>query len=80
MHVQIVPVQSTDSNEHGLQERLELLVRSAVEWQANGLKRQGSATGACLRTNLLLMADTVTRQDSHLLAEAEKELLTVFRV
>ena len=78
--VQVVPVQGMEDDQSQFQERLKQLAKSAAEWQANGLKRQGSGTGACLRTNLLLMADTVLHQDAHLLEDAEKQLIAVFKV
>lgn len=57
-----------------------MLVQAAADWQAAGLQRQGSNTGACLRTNFLLMADIVVKQDGHLLVEDEKQLLQRFQV
>ena len=63
-----------------IKQTLEALVQAAADWQAAGLQRQGSNTGACLRTNFLLMADIVVKQDSHLLVEEEKQLLECFQV
>lgn len=62
------------------EQSLDLVVKAAADWQANGLQRQGSNTGVCLRTNFLLMADIVVDQDAHLLLDEEKQLLKNFRV
>ncbi|KAL3146511.1 hypothetical protein ABBQ32_000762 [Trebouxia sp. C0010 RCD-2024] len=62
-----------------IKQTLEMLVQAAADWQAAGLQRQGSNTGACLRTNFLLMADIVVKQDGHLLVEDEKQLLQRFQ-
>ncbi len=63
-----------------VKQTLELLVKSAAEWQASGLQRQGSNTGACLRSNFLLMAEIVVQQDAHLLIDDEMQLLANFKV
>lgn len=78
--MQITPGNSADCDKTTLDGVLDELIRTAAEWQANGLKRQGSGTGACLRTNFLLMADTVMQQDAHLLDDVEKQLLSSFKV
>ena len=62
------------------EQSLDLVVKAAADWQVNGLQRQGSNTGVCLRTNFLLMADIVVDQDAHLLLDEEKQLLKNFRV
>lgn len=80
MGMQMVPEKAAGMSQIKLHEALDELIRSAAEWQANGLKRQGSGTGACLRTNFLLMADTVMQQDAHLLLDEEKQLLSSFKV
>ena len=59
---------------------LKALVQSVADWQAAGLQRQGSSTGASLRNNFVLMADIVVKQDAHLLVDAEQQLLTTFKV
>ena len=63
-----------------IQETLQKIVKSAANWQANVLQRQGSNTGVCLRSNFLLMADIVVEQDRHLLLEDELQLLAEFKV
>lgn len=78
--MQIAPDRTADIDQTRLNTVLDNVVKTAAEWQANGLKRQGSGTGACLRTNFLLMADTVMQQDAHLLLEDEKQLLSAFKV
>ena len=76
---QIIPVQST-SQQQQVQQTLDALVKSAADWQASGLQRQGSNTGVCLRSNFLLMADIIVKQDAHLLVQEEKKLLECFKV
>ena len=78
--MQIAPDRTAGIDQTRLDTVLDDVVKTAAEWQANGLKRQGSGTGACLRTNFLLMADTVMQQDTHLLLEDEKQLLSAFKV
>ncbi len=68
------------SSEEDVDQTLALLVKAAADWQASGLQRQGSNTGACLRSNFLLMADIVANQDMHLLVDHETQLLTSFKV
>ena len=80
LDLQIAPDKAAQIGQTSLEAALDNLVKSAAEWQANGLKRQGSGTGACLRTNFVLMADTVMQQDAHLLVAAEKLLLSSFKV
>ena len=63
-----------------IKQTIEAAVQAAADWQAAGLQRQGSNTGVCLRTNFQLMADTVVKQDGHLLVEEEKQLLECFQV
>lgn len=77
---QISCTHSQDPQAEAIKQTLETLVRAAADWQAAGLQRQGSNTGACLRTNFLLMADIVVTQDGHLLVEEEKQLLQRFQV
>ncbi|KAL0053594.1 hypothetical protein WJX82_008086 [Trebouxia sp. C0006] len=67
------------SSEEDVDQTLALLVKAAADWQASGLQRQGSNTGACLRSNFLLMADIVANQDMHLLVDQEMQLLTSFK-
>ena len=77
--IQMAPVQGVGSQQE-VQATLQALVKSAADWQASGLQRQGSNTGVCLRSNFLLMAAIVVKQDAHLLASHEKELLEAFQV
>ena len=74
--LQMSPTDSAAS----IQETLQRIVKSAADWQANVLQRQGSNTGLCLRSNFLLMADIVVKQDRHLLLEDELQLLAAFKV
>ncbi|KAL0039350.1 hypothetical protein WJX79_004346 [Trebouxia sp. C0005] len=67
------------SSKEDVDQTLALLVKAAADWQASGLQRQGSNTGACLRSNFLLMADIVVNQDLHLLVDQETQLLTSFK-
>lgn len=67
-------------SEEVVSQTLALLVKAAADWQASGLQRQGSNTGACLRSNFLLMADIVVSQDAHLLVDEETQLLAGFKV
>lgn len=67
-------------SEEVVSQTLALLVKAAADWQASGLQRQGSNTGACLRSNFLLMADIVVSQDAHLLVDEETQLLASFKV
>ena len=71
---------SHDPSRKDVQADLDLVVKAAADWQASGLQRQGSNTGVCLRSNFLLMADIVVKQDSHLLLDTEQQLLTDFKV
>ncbi len=68
------------SSKENVDQTLALLVKAAADWHASGLQRQGSNTGACLRSNFLLMADIVVNQDMHLLVDQETQLLTSFKV
>ena len=68
------------SSQEDVDHTLALLVKAAADWQASGLQRQGSNTGACLRSNFLLMADIVMSQDKHLFVDEEMQLLTSFKV
>ena len=79
MCVKIEPEQGT-GQQREVQQTLGHLVKSAADWQAGGIQRQGSNTGACLRSNFLLMADIVMKQDAHLLVQEEKDLLECFKV
>ncbi|DBA85769.1 hypothetical protein WJX77_002675 [Trebouxia sp. C0004] len=67
------------SSKGDVDQTLALLVKAAADWQASGLQRQGSNTGACLRSNFLLMADIVVNEDMHLLDDQETQLLTSFK-
>ena len=71
---------SHDPSRKDVRAVLDLMVKAAADWQASGLQRQGSNTGVCLRSNFLLMADIVVKQDSHLLLDTEHQLLTDFKV
>lgn len=77
--MQIIPSQGVGSQQE-VQQTLNALVKAAADWRASGLQRQGSNTGACLRSNFLLMADIVATQDAHLLIAQEQELLQCFKV
>ena len=60
--------------------RLQEAAQAARVAQEASMQRSGSGTGDILRTNFLVLVQTVRQQDSHLLVAEELELLQRFEV
>ena len=60
--------------------RLQDAAQAARVAQEASMQRSGSGTGDILRTNFLVLMQTVRQQDSHLLVAEELELLQRFEV
>lgn len=71
-----VPACSQKQVEAGLQ----LAAAAAEAWERASLMRQGSGTGTCLRSNFMLLADTVAEQDAHLIPQEDHDMLASFKV
>lgn len=53
---------------------------AAVGHASMAAQRSGSGTGETLRSNFVVVADTVMEQDGHLLSDNEKAMITRFKV
>ena len=62
------------------QDQLQEMLTKAAAAGESLLQRAGSGTGEALRTNFLLVSETVEAQDGHLLRDQERSFLTSFRV
>lgn len=78
VQVRSVPKSSADAQVR-VAESLRQAAAASDAHQAQNLQRVGSGTGDILRTNFLLLVDSVTQHDGHLLAAEELHKLSSFK-
>ena len=71
----------SEGEEHSeeLEQGLASLQEAAVAHEQISLQRSSSGTGAVLRTNFLLLLDTVSEQDGHLLTAEEAGVFQAYQ-
>ena len=73
-------VDALEEEQSLVQQGLQQAAQASEEHQAQSLQRVGSGTGDILRTNFLVLADTVVQHDGGLLVVEELQMLDRFKV
>ena len=63
-----------------IQQAIQQAAKACEAHHAQNLQRMGSGTGDILRTNFLVVVDTVVEHDGSLLVQDELNLLDTFKV